>query len=111
MLQKNRNHTKNFSFRLKQGGKWELAPAYDVCHAWQPDHRWVSQHALSINGKRTDITREDLLTIGKSVSVKKAAEIIDEVNDAVAQWKQFADEVGVEPTLRDQIAETLIQQK
>jgi len=105
------DHTKNFSFRLKQGGKWELAPAYDVCHAWQPDHRWVSQHALSINGKRADITKDDLLTLGKSVSVKKAAEIIDKVNAAVAQWKQFADEVAVSRSLRDQIAETLIQLK
>ncbi|NTV21517.1 MAG: type II toxin-antitoxin system HipA family toxin [Chlorobium limicola] len=105
------DHTKNFSFRLKRGEKWELAPAYDVCHAFQPDHRWVSQHALSINGKRADITKEDLLTIGKSVSVKKATEIIDEVNAAVAQWKSFADEVAVEPALRDQIAETLIRLK
>jgi serine/threonine-protein kinase HipA len=105
------DHTKNFSFRLKQGGKLELAPAYDVCHAFQPDHRWVSQHALSINGKRANITREDLLTIGKAVSVKKAADIIDEVNAAVAQWKRFADAVAVEPALRDQITETLIQLK
>ncbi len=103
------DHTKNFAFRLKRGGTWELAPAYDLCHAWQPGHRWVSQHALSINGKRTDITRKDLLTIGKSASVKKAAEIIDEVNAAVAQWKQFADEVAVTHALRDQIAETLIR--
>jgi serine/threonine-protein kinase HipA len=105
------DHTKNFSFRLKQGGKWELAPAYDVCHAWQPDHRWVSQHALSINGKRRDITREDLLAIGKSVSVKKAAGIIDEVNAAVADWTHYADEVMVNPALRDQISKTLIYLK
>jgi len=105
------DHTKNFSFRLKQGGTWELAPAYDVCHAWQPDHRWVSQHALSINGKRTEITKEDLLAIGKSVSVKKAVEIIDEVNAAVSQWKHFADEAAVAPALRDQIAKTLIRLK
>ena len=27
------DHTKNFSFILKQGGSWELlAPAYDVTH-------------------------------------------------------------------------------
>ncbi|MEI8033727.1 MAG: type II toxin-antitoxin system HipA family toxin [Chlorobiaceae bacterium] len=105
------DHTKNISFRLKQDGKWELAPAYDLCHAYQPDHRWVSQHALSINGKRTDITKEDLLTIGKSVSVKKTAEIIDEVNAAVAQWKNYADEVAVAPALQDQIENTLIPLK
>jgi serine/threonine-protein kinase HipA len=71
----------------------------------------VSQHALSINGKRTEITKEDLLAIGKSVSVKKAAEIIDEVNAAVSQWKHFADEAAVAPALRDQIAKTLIRLK
>ncbi len=105
------DHTKNFSFRLKQAAKWELAPAYDVCHAYQPNHQWVSQHALSINGKRTNITKEDLLTIGNAVSVKKAADIIDEVNAVVAQWKQYADEVAVSPGLRDQIAKTLIHLK
>lgn len=40
---------------------------------WQPNHRWISKHALSINGKRQDITKENFLTIGKSVSLKKAA--------------------------------------
>ena len=102
------DHTKNFSFRLKQDARWELAPAYDVCHAYQPNHRWVSQHALSINGKRTNITKEELLSVGKSVNVKKAADVIDDINAAVAQWKKYADEVAVSPGLRDQIANTLI---
>ena len=29
------DHTKNFAFRLKEGGNWELAPAYDICHAYR----------------------------------------------------------------------------
>ncbi|MFN8361858.1 MAG: type II toxin-antitoxin system HipA family toxin [Candidatus Kapaibacterium sp.] len=103
------DHTKNVAFRLKQGGKWELAPAYDVCHAYQPNHQWVSQHALSVNGKRAAITREDLLVIGKSIKNKKAAEIIDEISDTVSKWKTFADTVNVSPKLRDEIASTLIQ--
>ena len=105
------DHTKNFSFRLKKGGNWELAPAYDVCHAYKPDHRWVSQHALSINGKRTDITKEDLLVIGKSIKNKKAASIIEEINDTVSQWKKFANDVNVLPEIRDEIAKTLINWK
>ncbi len=40
------NHTKNFSFQLKKDAKWELAPAYDVCHAWQPNHQWVNNFSL-----------------------------------------------------------------
>ena len=102
------DHTKNFSFRLKKGAKWELAPAYDVCHAYKPDHRWVSQHALSINGKRTAITKDDLLIIGKSIKNKKAASIIDEISDTVSQWKKFANDANVLPEIRDEIAKTLI---
>jgi serine/threonine-protein kinase HipA len=103
------DHTKNFAFRLKKNGKWELAPAYDICHAYQPKHQWVSQHALSINGKRTNITKDDLLTIGRSIKYKKAAETIDTINQTVSQWKNFADEVKVSPKLRDEIAATLIR--
>jgi serine/threonine-protein kinase HipA len=105
------DHTKNFSFLLKQGGKWELAPAYDLCHAYRPGSQWVSQHALSINGKRKDITKADLLVIGESIRCKKASEIVDEINDTVNQWKSFADDVKVKPTLRDEIAKTLLNLK
>ncbi len=103
------DHTKNFAFRLKKDGKWELAPAYDMCHAYQPKHQWVSQHALSINGKRSNITKEDLIVIGKSIKNKKAAATIDEISDTVSKWKTFADEVKVLPKLRDEINDTLIR--
>jgi len=102
------DHTKNFSFLLKQGGKWELAKAYDVCHAFRPGSKWVSQHALSINGKRTEITKADLIVIGESIRCKKAMEIVDEINDTVKQWKKFADDVNVKPSLREEIAKTLL---
>ncbi len=105
------DHTKNFAFRLKKDGKWELAPAYDICHAYQPKHQWVSQHALSINGKRNNITKEDLLLIGKSIKNKKAEDVIDEISDTIGKWKTFADEVDVSPALRDEIEATLIRLK
>ncbi len=102
------DHTKNFAFRLKQDGKWELAPAYDLCHAYRPGSGWVSQHSLSINGKRKDITKADLLVIGESIRCKKASAIIDEINGNVNQWKKFADEVGVQAKLRDEIDKTIL---
>ncbi len=103
------DHTKNFSFRLKKDSKWELAPAYDICHAYQPNHQWVSQHALSINGKRNNITKEDLLVIGKSIKNKKSADTISEIRAIVSKWKSFADDVKVNPKLRDEINDTLIK--
>jgi serine/threonine-protein kinase HipA len=102
------DHTKNFSFMLKQDGKWSLAPAYDLCHAYRPGSEWVSQHALSINGKRKDILKSDLETIGASIRCKDASDIIEEINQTVNRWKEFADEVQVEPRLRDEIQETIL---
>lgn len=103
------DHTKNFAFLLKRDGAWELAPAYDVCHAYQPKHRWVSQHALSVNGVRDGITREDLLAVGRSISFKRASETIAEINAVVSRWKSYADAVGVSRKLRDGIWATLIR--
>lgn len=103
------DHTKNFAFRLKKDQQWELAPAYDICHAYKPEHQWVSQHALSINGKRTGISRDDLLAIGKSIKNKKAAEMIDQISDTVTKWRTFADEVKIDGKLRDEIASTLVR--
>jgi len=102
------DHTKNFAFRLKKGGHWELAPAYDICHAYRPGSEWVSQHALSINNKRKDITKEDLLAIGESIKCKKALSIIHEINSTVKQWEKFANEVKVSTELLKNITKTLL---
>ncbi len=102
------DHTKNFSFLLKENSKWELAPAYDICHAYKPQHQWVSQHALSINGKRKDFKKEDLLQIGKSISCKNAASILEEIQEVVSQWKYYAKEVDLLPKIREEISKTLL---
>lgn len=101
------DHTKNFAFRLKQGETWEIAPAYDVCYAYRPGSIWVSQHALSINGKRKDFTRNDLLIVAKSMNIKKADHIITEINNIVSNWKSYANAVKVKPELRDSIYSNL----
>ncbi len=102
------DHSKNFSFILKQGDRWRLAPAYDLCHAYRPGSEWVSRHALSVNGKRENITREDLIVIGRSIRNKKAEEIIDQVNDTVHNWNYYADRAGVDKDKKVSIDKTLI---
>ena len=102
------DHTKNFAFLLKKEGQWELAPAYDICHAFRPDSIWVSQHALSINGKRLGIEKDDLLNFAKAMNIKKSANIISEINTKVQDWNNYADEVNVNIKLRDSIRETLL---
>ena len=97
------DHTKNFAFRLKKDGDWELAPAYDICFAYRPDSDWVSQHNLSINGKRKDITRADLLAVAKAMNIKKADHIIDQISKTVINWNEFADKANVDHTLKTKI--------
>ena len=103
------DHTKNFAFILKQNQAWELAPAYDICHAYRPGSSWVSQHNLSVNGKRNNITKDDLLVLGKAMNIKKADSIISHINQTVGQWNVFADEVAVDKKLREAINQTLIR--
>lgn len=101
------DHAKNFAFILKKGEQWQLSPAYDICHAYRPDSIWVSQHALSINGKRKNIDKNDLESVAKAMSIKKAGPIIDLVNRTVKRWKEFAEDANVTAKKRDEIAATL----
>lgn len=84
------DHTKNISFLMDPQGDWHLAPAYDVTYAYHPESLWLRQHQMSVNGKRTGITREDLLEVAMAMNIKKAAAIIDEVKAGVKRWKTFA---------------------
>ena len=101
------DHTKNFSFRMIQDQDWTLAPAYDICHAYRPDSYWVSQHALSINGKRAQHTRDDLLTIARSMNIKKPDQIITDISETVSKWEHYADMQVVDAKKRDAITQTL----
>jgi serine/threonine-protein kinase HipA len=94
---------------MNKSGQWRLSPAYDVCHAYRPGSDWVSQHALSINGKRKNFTREDLLSIGRSMNIKNANSIINDVMDVCSNWKTFANEVQVDEKLRDAIEATFVK--
>lgn len=93
------DHTKNFAFRLKKEGDWELAPAYDLCFAYRPESEWVSQHNLSINGKRKNTNKDDLLAVAKSMNIKKAAAIIESINEVVSNWSNYAEIAKVTPDL------------
>jgi serine/threonine-protein kinase HipA len=101
------DHTKNFSFMLKKGEKWELTPAYDVCYSYDPTNIWVNQQTLSVNGKHKDITKEDLMTIAKANGIKKGEKIIDEINKIVKNWNDFASLAKVREDLRQTIQNNL----
>ncbi len=97
------DHTKNFSFRLKKTGSWELAPAYDLCYSYDPGNVWVNQQTLSINGKHKGINKEDLMILARANNIKKGEQIIQEINTIVKSWKDFARQAKVRKDLLDTI--------
>ena len=98
------DHTKNFAFRLKQGESWELSPAYDVTHAYNPKGEWTYEHLMSVNGKFNDITREDLLEEADRFSVTKRHDALADVRAALDSWPQAAKEAGLGQTTADRVA-------
>ncbi len=97
------DHTKNFSFILKKDQRWCLAPAYDLCFSYDETNHWVSQQTLSVNGKRNNISKKDLMTIAKDNNIKKAEKIIDELISVVKSWADYANQANVRKDLIEKI--------
>lgn len=97
------DHTKNFSFLLKQNEKWALAPAYDLCFSFDETNHWVNKQTLSVNGKRLNVAKEDLMTIAKDNNIKKGEKIITEINSIIKSWHAYANKAKIRSDLKDRI--------
>jgi len=89
------DHTKNISFLMDKTGIWKLAPAYDVTYSYHPGNKWMMAHQMSVNGKRNEIKRSDLLSVAKNMNIKKPNEIIEHIVETVSKWKKYAKQAGV----------------
>jgi serine/threonine-protein kinase HipA len=98
------DHTKNFSFILRDQKSWELAPAYDLTFAYNPKGEWTFQHLMSVNGKFNHIQRDDLLILADRFQVGAAPRVLAEVRHAVAQWPDFARQAALSPGPIERIA-------
>lgn len=104
------DHTKNFAFLMDKTGKWKLSPAYDICFAYRPGSVWVSQHNLSINGKRKDFTRQDLLKIADQNSIRYPEKMINDCIAIVKKWPQYAANFQVDTEKMTAIDNVLIKE-
>ncbi len=91
------DHLKNQSFIYDEtADTWGLAPAYDLTYSLNPELNIKTRsRALSINGKRTDISLKDLAAIAEQYTVKNYRKIVAEIQDAVPYWEQEACALGV----------------
>lgn len=97
------DHSKNISFLLKEEGKWELAPAYDLTYSYKPGNHWVSQHLMSVNGKFAGAGHEDFMAVADRFAIGRGRKIIKQVEEAVAAWPEFAEKAGLQQTVSAEI--------
>ena len=102
------DHVKNFAFLLDDTtGDWALSPAYDLLYTPGPG----GEHTMSLAGEGKNPGRSHLLRLAAQADVAKReiVMIIDQVQAAVARWKDFATAAGVLPASIRQIAQSLPQ--
>ena len=102
------DHTKNFGFILRQGQSWNLAPAYDVTHAYNPRGEWTYQHLMSVNQKFKDISRKDLLAVADRFGIRKPENALSDVRAAIDSWSQFAKRAHLSATLQNRVSDHLL---
>lgn len=107
------DHVKNIAFLMDKQGNWSLSPAFDITYSYNPAGAWTSSHQMTMNGKRDKFTLDDFKACARSASIKRgrAEAIVGEVQDTVANWKQFAEKAGVPDATRQRIQLTLNLQR
>jgi serine/threonine-protein kinase HipA len=93
---------------MDAGGKWRLAPAFDLIYAWNPQGLHTGRHQMSMNRKRDNFEPDDFISFGRAAGIKprKAKALVSQVIDSVQRWKEFAEESGVEADRINKIAKT-----
>lgn len=100
------DHVKNFAFEMDRAGRWDLAPAYDLCHAEGSD--FTRNHQLSVNGKTNDFAREDLKALADYAGLPQGRDrrVLEEVVDAFSGWRELADRLAIPQRLVDHVTRT-----
>ncbi|MBT4931876.1 MAG: type II toxin-antitoxin system HipA family toxin [Rhodospirillaceae bacterium] len=87
------DHAKNFSFLMSDTGEWKLSPAYDLTFSSGPR----GEQSTMVMGEGANPGIEHLKKLGEEAKLDKACvnEIIEETQDALANWPELAREFGV----------------
>lgn len=101
------DHVKNFAFEMDRRGRWDLAPAYDLCHA--EGSAFTSRHQLSLHGKTGGFTKADLAHLADYAGLPRRRElaVLEEVITAFASWPDLVAELGIPKPLAEHVSRTL----
>ena len=104
------DHTKNTGFLMAgPHEQWQLAPAFDIAYSYKAGSPWVNSHQLSLNGKRDNFVRADLLEAAALISnfTKEAKQIIQQTTEIASQWESYAKTAEVDAGFTKRIKENL----
>ena len=101
----NDDHVKNISFLMDKEGVWSLAPAYDLTLAYNPNGPYTSKHQMTINGKRDEISEEDILAAGLTVGISnyEMRKIINEVKSVVYDFAKYAARANIDEEVAKEV--------
>jgi serine/threonine-protein kinase HipA len=103
------DHHKNFAFMMNNKGEWAITPAYDMTfifnvRGYQPE----LNHCLSLRGKRSDWTMEDVLSFANENGIRNPEKIIRQVAAAVMNFRALAEKNEVKPEWIGRIEDVLL---
>lgn len=100
------DHPRNFSFIMDKSGKWKLSPAYDMTYIFNERGGYLpkDERCLMVNGKRSDIDLNDLLTVATGNDIQNPKRIIAEVGAALGNFERVAKKYGVGDEWRGRIS-------
>jgi len=99
------DHSKNFSWLMNESGEWTFAPAYDLTYS----STQIDEHSTRVSGEGANPGRKQLLELANEFSISKPEEIIDQVQESIAEWPVVAKECGVSKVSIQRIHARLLQ--
>lgn len=102
------DHSKNFSFMLSKTDGWHITPAYDLTFTTDLDGmKLANRHEMSILGKTSDITTDDMLKFADQTNIKNPMAIIENVSESISKFRTFANKNNMPEYWTDRIEEHL----
>lgn len=102
------DHNKNFSFLLERGGNWRLSPAYDMTFIFNRLGTGAQEErCMSINGKIRDITKDDLMEIGRENGIPNPERVLGQTAGALKLFPELAEKYSIPTRWASIITDTL----
>lgn len=97
------DHSKNVSFLMDANGNWKVAPAYDLTFSTSGH----GMHSTMVAGESANPTKKHLMDLADYFKVKRAKEIIEQVQTITHNWKKYAEQCGVSKESKNRIEKVL----